>query len=167
VQGEDLAGACGPAGGGDFQAGPVLTGGPAPNTTGIQVRQMLFLDGKLASESAGPKRDYQNRLSPLKHRARTGRSVPLSSTKQPINKQRVLGVGPASEQVIGLDRVARGSGRGAATISPAQILGWQGCELPGRYGEAPRPPAEGIGLADDGVSIASLPLQEPILPGDA
>ncbi len=40
-------------------------------------------------------------------------------------------------------------------------------ELPGRYGEAPRPPAEGIGLADDGRSIASLPLQEPILPGDA
>jgi len=40
-------------------------------------------------------------------------------------------------------------------------------ELPGRYGEAPRPPAEGIGLADDGRSIASLPLQEPISPGDA
>jgi cytosine/adenosine deaminase-related metal-dependent hydrolase len=40
-------------------------------------------------------------------------------------------------------------------------------ELPGRYGEAPRPPAEGIGLADDGLSIASLPLQEPISPGDA
>ena len=40
-------------------------------------------------------------------------------------------------------------------------------ELPGRYGEAPRPPAEGIGLADDGLSIASLPPQEPISPSDA
>jgi hypothetical protein len=28
-----------------------ITGGPAPNTTGIQVRQLLFFGGNLASES--------------------------------------------------------------------------------------------------------------------
>jgi len=33
-------------------------------------------------------------------------------------------------------------------------------ELPGRYGEAPRTPAAGIGLPDDDESIAPLPLQE-------
>jgi cytosine/adenosine deaminase-related metal-dependent hydrolase len=33
-------------------------------------------------------------------------------------------------------------------------------ELPGRYGEAPRAPAPGIGLADDDVTIAPLPLQQ-------
>jgi cytosine/adenosine deaminase-related metal-dependent hydrolase len=34
-------------------------------------------------------------------------------------------------------------------------------ELPGRYGETPRSPAEGIGQPDDGASAASLPPQEP------
>ena len=40
-------------------------------------------------------------------------------------------------------------------------------ELPGRYGEMPRSPAAGIGLADDDVPIAPLPLQELLdRPGD-
>jgi 5-methylthioadenosine/S-adenosylhomocysteine deaminase len=40
-------------------------------------------------------------------------------------------------------------------------------ELPGRYGEVPRSPTEGIGLPDDDVSIAPLPLQELLdRPGD-
>ena len=33
-------------------------------------------------------------------------------------------------------------------------------ELPGRYGEEPRAPTEGVGLADDDLSIAPLPLPE-------
>ena len=51
MQDEDLADAGRPASGGDFQVGPMPTGGPAPNTTGIQVRQLLFFSGNLASES--------------------------------------------------------------------------------------------------------------------
>jgi cytosine/adenosine deaminase-related metal-dependent hydrolase len=40
-------------------------------------------------------------------------------------------------------------------------------ELPGRYGEVPRSPTEGIGLPDDDVVIAPLPLQELLdRPGD-
>jgi len=39
--------------------------------------------------------------------------------------------------------------------------------LPGRYGEAPRTPTEGLGLPDDDVSIAPLPLEELLTrPGD-
>jgi hypothetical protein len=38
--------------GGAFDPATVeITGGPAPNTTGIQVRQLLFFGGNLASES--------------------------------------------------------------------------------------------------------------------
>src|SRR5262249_51959490 len=33
-------------------------------------------------------------------------------------------------------------------------------ELPGRYGEVPRSPTEGIGLPDDDVPIAPLPLRD-------
>ena len=40
-------------------------------------------------------------------------------------------------------------------------------ELPGRYGEVPRSPTEGIGLPDDDAAIAPLPLQELLdRPGD-
>lgn len=37
--------------------------------------------------------------------------------------------------------------------------------LPGRYGEAPRSPSEGIGLPDDALPLLSLPGQEPVSPG--